>query len=188
MTLSIQQKRKVISGLPLGIPKIESNQYINFPDVLPCIVYTFISEGTRVHFFRDLIRSRRNAGYEFDDWVGQIMRATMSLTILSFDLVEVRDLASRLELELWQHRLGLIKPDDSVWMTRVIRSVELPPVRSERHKRLLHRWNIEIELEYEMSWVLTDPTIKAYDVEAAGLGFELLAPGCYGASMVIAGR
>ncbi|MCX8207434.1 MAG: hypothetical protein N3G75_06340 [Methanothrix sp.] len=184
MTLSIQQKQKVITRLPLSIPKTEFNQYVNFP-AIPCVVFSLISEGARTHYFRDLIRSRRNAGFEYDDWIGHISRATLSLTILSFDPLESRELAHQMELELWQNRLGLVKPDDGIWMTRVLRSAELPAIRSELHKKLLHRWNIDIELEYEVSWKLIAPTIKAFGVDVDGLKLELTAPGCYGASIVI---
>lgn len=188
MTLSPALKARVIRGLPLPeVPKIAWNQYINFPDT-PCVLYAFISEGARVHFYRDLLRSHRNVSGEWNDWYGQLARATLSLTIISFDPLEVQDLAHRMTLELWRCRLGLVKGEDRVWMTRLIRSTELPAIRSELHKRLLHRWNIEIELEYELSWLEVVPAIRSVDLDLDGLEFQILAPECYNASILIVKR
>lgn len=188
MTMSPDQKARVIAGLPLPeVPKVAWNQYINFPDI-PYVLYAFISEGVRAHFYRDLLRSRRNISGDWDDWYGQLARATLSLTILSFDPVEVQDLAHRMTLELWRCRLGLVKGEDRVWMTRLIRSAELPAIRSELHKKLLHRWNVEVELEYELSWLRVEPAIRSVDLELDGLKFHVLAPECYNASILIVKR
>jgi hypothetical protein len=187
--LNQAQRQAVFDGIPdllcgITLPKQISDQYVASPNV-PGIEITYLTQGTRARWSSHPIRCKWNSETkDYDEEWGQMHSATLSITISSQDKKQLFDFASDMLMQIFRDRLGLNYAVDRVKFIDVISQPILTSERLEPYRGLVHRAHIDIKIEYEVNWPVTEPSIKrfSYTYNDAYLGMTY-EPGAYGISV-----
>jgi hypothetical protein len=187
--LNQAQRQVVFDGIPnvlcgITLPKQISDQYVASPNV-PGIEITYLTQGTRARWSSHPIRCKWNSETkDYDEEWGQMHSATLSITISSQDKKQLFDFAADMLMQIFRDRLGLNYSEDQVKFIDVISQPILTSYRLEQDRKLTHRTHIDIKIEYEVNWPITEPTIKRfgynYNDVYMGMTYE---PSAYGISM-----
>lgn len=193
--LNQRQRQAVFDGIPnvlygVTLTKQISVQYAPCPNI-PGIEITYLTQGTRARWSSHPIRCKFNPDTkDFDEEWGQMHTATISVIISSQDKKQLFDFASDMLMQIFRDRLGLNYAEDRVKFIDVLSQPIIQSYRLEQNRVLVHRANIDIHIEYEVSWPITEPSIKrfGYTFNDAYLG-TAYEPGGYGFTMnLIYGR
>jgi hypothetical protein len=187
--LNQAQRQAVFDGIPdvlcgITLPKQISDQYTAAPNV-PGIEITYLTQGTRARWSSHPIRCKWNSETkDFDEEWGQMHSATLSIAILSHDKKQLFNFAADMLMQIFRDRLGLNYAEDRVKFIDVISQPILTSERLEPNRMLVHRAHIDIKIEYEVNWTITEPSIKrfsyTYNDAYMGMTYE---PGAHGISM-----
>jgi hypothetical protein len=183
------QRQAVFDGIPyvlcgVSLPKQVSDQYVASPNV-PGIEITYLTQGTRARWSSHPIRCKWNSETKnFDEEWGQMHGATLSISILSHDKKQLFNFAADMLMQIFRDRLGLDYSLDRVKFIDVISHPIITSERLEPNRMLVHRASLDIKIEYEVSWPITEPSIKrfGYDYNDYHLGLTYV-PGSHGISM-----
>jgi hypothetical protein len=145
------------------------SQPYNFPEgTQTYILAEYLVEGVIARWPRSQLRKIRNLDtFEFDIYDGQIERATLAITIGSKDESAIRDQAESLKHDIQENLLGLYKDRDKVWVGKdeVLAFRDLKGAMDLVLRHYVHRYLIELQLEYEVSWKRIGPAIKTIAVK-----------------------
>lgn len=197
--LSPAQRSKVVDTISeiaaeLGITVLEERQKIENLDDFPLCQTTFLTEGRRQSYWRDLLYEHQNdLSFTWDSTYGHWAQATVSVSLRSLDVDELHTKAHTFAIYLWKTLYNWHTEDDAVKIE--FRGSENPKFLpayldtvEQRHD--VYTCVIDFFIDYEFSWVVESPPITAiYTDTKAGLvdtedysdSIELIttAPGCY---------
>lgn len=165
----------------------------------PKMVVSVLTEGVRVHFYKDRIRYQKKlvgGDKQADYWYGQIDRASFSVVLESYSKDELGDIGRALFMDLWSTELGLawyssIAP--RMRLAKIFEPTYLPEIYDPRNGQNIFRLVIDFWVEYEFSWLETNPLIRRFNYlmakdERGSIEFENYAKNSYGMSICLVKR
>jgi|GEM_PF-6014002 hypothetical protein len=169
---------------------------IQAESAFPKMIVSVISEGVRVHFYKDRIRYQKRlvgGDKQADYWYGQIDRASFSIALEAYDKDDLGDIGRDLYLYLWSKELGLSWYSSEVprmRLSKIFEPVYLPEIYDQRTGKNISRLIIDFWVEYEFSWMETNPLIRRFNYllikdELARVNVETYAKNSYGMSLKI---
>jgi hypothetical protein len=102
---------------------------------------------------------RTNSANVRETW-GQICKARISAVIMALDLEEAELLASQFYQALYENELGINPYADRMQFRGADPPENLPPVYSEKKRRLIQRSIVYFFVEYEFTWQKNFDTIQ----------------------------
>lgn len=191
--LNQAQRQAVFDGIPnvlcgVTLSKQISDQYIPYPNV-PGIEISYLTQGTRARWSSHPIRCKLNSETkDYDEEWGQMHSATLSVVITSHNKKQLFDFAADMLMQIFRDRLGLNYSEDRVKFIDVISQPIISSYRLEPNRGMVHRAHIDIHIEYEVNWQITEPSIKrfSYTYNDEGMGIAY-APASYGIGMKLGG-
>lgn len=170
MTLTPEQWAKIYAGVPCDLPgakltKFRSQQFVQTPEY-PLLLLTKVTQGIPV---TQLGLMRTNSANVRETW-GQICKARISAVIMALDLEEAELLASQFYQALYENELGINPYADRMQFRGADPPENLPPVYSEKKRRLIQRSIVYFFVEYEFTWQKNFDTIQKV---VLGIGNEV---------------
>lgn len=169
---------------------------IQAESAFPKMIVSVLSEGVRVHFYKDRIRYQKRlvgGDKQADYWYGQIDRASFSIVLEAYDKDDLGNIGRDLYLYLWSKELGLSWYSSEVprmRLAKIFEPVYLPEIYDERTGKNISRLVIDFYVEYEFSWMETNALIRRFNYslekdELAKMDIETYAKNSYGMSLKI---
>lgn len=169
---------------------------IQAESAFPKMIVSVLTEGVRVHFYKDRIRYQKKlvgGDKQADYWYGQIDRASFSIALEAYDKDDLGDIGRDLFLYLWSRELGLSWYSNEVprmRLAKIFEPVYLPEIYDERTGKNISRLIIDFWVEYEFSWMETNALIRRFNYllikdELARVDVETYAKNSYGMSLKI---
>ena len=160
MTLTPEQWAKIYTGVPCDLPgatltKFRSQQFVQTPEY-PLLLLTKVTQGIPV---TQLGLMKTNSANVRETW-GQICKARISAVIMALDLEEAELLASQFYQALYENELGINPYADRMQFRGADPPENLPPVYSEKKRRLIQRSIVYFFVEYEFTWQKNFDTIQ----------------------------
>lgn len=172
---------------------------IQAESAFPKMIVSVLTEGVRVHFFKDRIRYQKKlvgGDKQADYWYGQIDRASFSIVLEAYDKDDLGDIGRALLLDMWSTELGLAWYSSEVPRMRLAKIFEptyLPEIYDDRTGQNISRLVIDFWVEYEFSWLETNPLIRRFNYlmakdERGSIDLETYAKNSYGMSICLVKR
>jgi hypothetical protein len=169
---------------------------IQAESAFPKMIVSVLSEGVRVHFYKDRIRYQKKlvgSDKQADYWYGQVDRASFSIVLEAYDKDDLGNIGRDLYLYLWSKELGLSWYSSEVprmRLAKIFEPVYLPEIYDERTGKNISRLVIDFYVEYEFSWMETNALIRRFNYslekdELARMDIETYAKNSYGMSLKI---
>lgn len=196
--LSADQRAKIIGDIEeiandLSLTVLDERQRIENLDDFPLIQTTFLAEGRRQEHWQDLLYDWQDADtHEWTSYYGNISQATVSVSIRSLDVDELKTKAAAFALALWKQahlhwRMETVEiefrgTDPPRFLPAYLDAVE------QRHD--IYSCVIDFFVDYEFSWSQIDPPITNIQlnttvglIDDEDMSDPILlytcAPGCY---------
>lgn len=198
--LSRWQRNYIFEAIPTELAgfRVTKNRdgEIQAESAFPKMIVSVLTEGVRVHFYKDRIRYQKKlvgGDKQADYWYGQIDRASFSIVLEAYDKDDLGDIGRDLFLYLWSKELGLSWYSSEVprmRLAKIFEPVYLPEIYDERTGKNISRLVIDFWVEYEFSWMETNALIRRFNYllikdELATVSIESYAKNSYGVSLKI---
>jgi hypothetical protein len=186
--LDLIERRLPSSLAGVAVNKARIKQQMKMPDP-PRLLLGVLSDGTKVSGKADQRRFIYHPENGYDDrYLGSIKRDTLTLFIDGYDLNQVREMMSDLQLYLDSRELDLVWSNDRMRLAEVFNPQEHPEGKDSRSNKPLYRLSIDLWIEYEFLWLDNTPTIQSFNYginsnDKIAFKAQIYAPGSYGASL-----
>lgn len=182
MILSPDQKDTIIGGIPHLLDGFEGdltriwagqtvNQFNEYPpqagydsDIYPVIVLSILSEGQSRQFNGDILQTYYDPVHKIHyEKKGSFHQATITARIHDTDHERIRKLAYDFVKQLWRSR-GFWRMDkDNLIFLYCQRPTETPSYHSEKVGKKIYVIAIDIQIQYEFSWIEEFAPILRFD-------------------------
>lgn len=167
MVLSSTQRAKILADIAeiasnLSLTVLDERQKIENIDDFPLVQTTFLSEGRRQAYWATMLHEYQYAtSHEWNTYYGHISQATVSVSIRSLDVDELKTKAYAFHSALWQTGVNWRMESASRIEWRGCEAPKFLPayldVVERRHD--IYSCVIDFFVDYEFSWSQTDPPI-----------------------------
>lgn len=191
--LDLIERRLPSSLAGVAVNKARIKQQMKMPDP-PRLLLGVLSDGTKVSGKADQRRFIYHPENGYDDrYLGSIKRDTLTLFIDGYDLNQVREMMSDLQLYLDSRELDLVWSNDRMRLAEVFNPQEHSEGKDSRSNKPLYRISIDLWIEYEFLWLDNTPSIQSFNYginsnDKIAFKAQLYAPGSYGASLKLIRR
>jgi hypothetical protein len=191
--LDLIERRLPSSLAGVAVNKARIKQQMKMPDP-PRLLLGVLSDGTKVSGKADQRRFIYHPENGYDDrYLGSIKRDTLSLFIDGYDLNQVREMMSDLQLYLDSRELDLVWSNDRMRLAEVFNPQEHSEGKDSRSNKPLYRISIDLWIEYEFLWLDNTPSIQSFNYwinsnDKIAFNAQIYAPGSYGASLKLIRR
>lgn len=191
--LDLIERRLPSSLAGVAVNKARIKQQMKMPD-LPRLLLGVLSDGTKVSGKADQRRFIYHPENGYDDrYLGSIKRDTLTLFIDGYDLNQVREMMSDLQLYLDSRELDLVWSNDRMRLAEVFNPQEHSEGKDSRLNKPLYRISIDLWIEYEFLWLDNAPSIQSFNYginsnDKIAFKAQIYAPGSYGASLKLIRR
>lgn len=177
----------------VAVNKARIKQQMKMPDP-PRLLLGVLSDGTKVSGKADQRRFIYHPENGYDDrYLGSIKRDTLTLFIDGYDLNQVREMMSDLQLYLDSRELDLVWSNDRMRLAEVFNPQEHSEGKDSRSNKPLFRLSIDLWIEYEFLWLDNTSSIQSFNYginsnDKIAFKAQIYAPGSYGASLKLIRR
>lgn len=191
--LDLIEQRLPSSLAGVAVNKARIKQQMKMPDP-PRLLLGVLSDGTKVSGKADQRRFIYHPENGYDDrYLGSIKRDTLTLFIDGYDLNQVREMMSDLQLYLDSRELDLVWSNDRMRLAEVFNPQEHSEGKDSRSNKTLYRLSIDLWIEYEFLWLDNTPSIQSFNYginsnDKIAFNAQIYAPGSYGASLKLIRR
>lgn len=191
--LDLIERRLPSSLAGVAVNKARIKQQMKMPDP-PRLLLGVLSDGTKVSGKADQRRFIYHPENGYDDrYLGSIKRDTLTLFIDGYDLNQVREMMSDLQLYLDSRELDLVWSNDRMRLAEVFNPQEHSEGKDSRSNKTLYRLSIDLWIEYEFLWLDNTPAIQSFNYginsnDKIAFKAQIYAPGSYGASLKLIRR
>jgi hypothetical protein len=191
--LDLIERRLPSSLAGVAVNKARIKQQMKMPDP-PRLLLGVLSDGTKVSGKADQRRFIYHPENGYDDrYLGSIKRDTLTLFIDGYDLNQVREMMSDLQLYLDSRELDLVWSNDRMRLAEVFNPQEHPEGKDSRTNKPLYRLSIDFWIEYEFLWLDNTPPIQSFNYginsnDKIAFKAQIYAPRSYGASLKLIRR
>lgn len=191
--LNLIERRLPSSLAGVAVNKARIKQQMKMPDP-PRLLLGVLSDGTKVSGKADQRRFIYHPENGYDDrYLGSIKRDTLTLFIDGYDLNQVREMMSDLQLYLDSRELDLVWSNDRMRLAEVFNPQEHSEGKDSRSNKPLYRISIDLWIEYEFLWLDNTPSIQSFNYginsnDKIAFKAQIYAPGSYGASLKLIRR
>jgi len=186
--LDLIERRLPSSLAGVAVNKARIKQQMKMPDP-PRLLMGVLSDGTKVSGKADQRRFIYHPENGYDDrYLGSIKRDTLTLFIDGYDLNQVREMMSDLQLYLDSRELDLVWSNDRMRLAEVFNPQEHSEGKDSRSNKPLYRLSTDLWIEYEFLWLDNTPSIQSFNYginsnDKIAFKAQIYAPGSYGASL-----
>ncbi len=186
--LDLIERRLPSSLAGVAVNKARIKQQMKMPDP-PRLLLGVLSDGTKVSGKADQRRFIYHPENGYDDrYLGSIKRDTLTLFIDGYDLNQVREMMSDLQLYLDSRELDLVWSNDRMRLAEVFNPQEHSEGKDSGSNKPLYRLSIDLWIEYEFLWLDNTPSIQSFNYginsnDKIAFKAQIYAPGSYGASL-----
>lgn len=191
--LDLIERRLPSSLAGVAVNKARIKQQMKMPDP-PRLLLGVLSDGTKVSGKADQRRFIYHPENGYDDrYLGSIKRDTLTLFIDGYDLNQVREMMSDLQLYLDSRELDLVWSNDRMRLAEVFNPQEHSEGKDSRSNKTLYRLSIDLWIEYEFLWLDNTPAIQSFNYginsnDKIAFKAQIYAPRSYGASLKLIRR
>lgn len=191
--LDLIERRLPSSLAGVAVNKARIKQQMKMPDP-PRLLMGVLSDGTKVSGKADQRRFIYHPENGYDDrYLGSIKRDTLTLFIDGYDLNQVREMMSDLQLYLDSRELDLVWSNDRMRLAEVFNPQEHSEGKDSRSNKPLYRISIDLWIEYEFLWLDNTQSIQSFNYginsnDKIAFKAQIYAPGSYGASLKLIRR